>query len=107
MKSSKTKGQALLETIFIVPVLIFIILFSLQIFRAIYQSQIMQEKAKQELLGHFFDHAANGGINMKSLEIVSKTSQGIETSGLPILGTQRTQPLSIRIGICRDTNCKQ
>lgn len=94
-----------MELIIILPFLVFIILFGLQIFKAIYEAQVKQEVARVQLLEKI-QNRANGGINMPSSEVVEEVSKSIETGGIPILTEEApSPPISIKIGICRDLNC--
>lgn len=100
------RGQAVMELIIILPFLVFIILFGLQIFKAIYEAQVKQETARVRLLSEKIQNRANGGIDMSSSEVVEEVSRSIETGGIPILTEEApSPPISIKIGICRDLNC--
>lgn len=103
MKSHK-KGQALLETIFILPALIMIIILSFQIFNAIYKAHVTQIKVRQALLTQI-NHRANGGRDLTNKEVKFRSSTSIQTLGVPTLSQQQTPDLDIRIGICREVQC--
>lgn len=107
MKFTK-KGQALLETIFILPVLIFLILFGFQIFKAIFSAQVTQEKVRHEFLKNHIRHESNGAINMREKKTYSDMSPlSIQTQGLPLLQGTSVQNIDITIGICREVNCQR
>ncbi len=94
-----------MEFIIILPFIVFIILFGLQIFKAIYEAQVKQEVARVQLLSKI-QNRANGGIDMPPNEVVEEVSRSIETGGIPILTTEEASPpISIKIGICRVVNC--
>lgn len=95
-----------MELIIVLPFLVFIILFGLQIFKSIYEAQVKQEVARVRLLSEKIQNRANGGIEMPSNEVVEEVSSSIETGGIPILTQEAASPpISIKIGICRDQNC--
>jgi hypothetical protein len=93
-----------MELIIILPFIVFIILFGLQIFKAIYEAQVKQEVARVRLLSEI-QNRANGGIDMPSSEVVQEVSGSIETGGIPILTEEASPPISIKIGICRNMSC--
>ncbi|MBI3018991.1 MAG: hypothetical protein HYY61_03790 [Deltaproteobacteria bacterium] len=52
------------------------------------------------------NNRANGWIGMPSREVMSLPTSPIQTGGLPLLeGENPSGSVTIKIGICRDTNC--
>ncbi len=97
-----TRGQAFLEFILVLPILFFLIIFGLQIFKSIYEAQYKEELAREKILASI-DWEANGGP--KSHQVVAEEiSSPIETQGLPFLGgaAEGSQGISIKIGMCRE-----
>lgn len=95
-----------MELIIVLPFLVFIILFGLQIFRAIYEAQVKQETAKVRLLSEKIQNRANGGTDMPFSEVIQESSRSVDTAGIPILTEEGvTPPISIKIGICREIHC--
>ena|SRR3989338_981714 len=99
------KGQAIVELLIVLPILFFMMIFSFQIFKAIYSAQIAQETARSSFLREV-NNRANGWVGMPPREVMSVPSSSIQTGGLPLLeGSQPSGAIDIKIGICRDTNC--
>jgi len=100
-------GQAFVEMILVLPVLFFIIIFSLQIFSAIYEAQGKQQDVRTRIMSRI-NYLANGGVNAPSRIVDEVTSQRIKTLGIPIFGLQTDQDdseISIRLGICKNKGC--
>ena len=102
MNKKHQKGQAFVEFIIVLPILFFLIIFGLQIFTAIYQSQIKQEEARTNFFNQM-QYRANGGFQMPA-EVAQTVSQPVKTEGLPIFNeaTATEAPISTRVGICRE-----
>ncbi len=104
-KGQAPQGQAIVELLIVLPILFFLMIFSFQIFKSIYQAQLTQESARMHLLRQIHNRA-NGWGGMPSREVISLPSSPIQTRGLPLLeGENPSGSVTIKIGICRDNTC--
>jgi len=112
-RGHRIRGQAFLELILVLPVLFFLIIFGLQIFRSIYEAQYKQEIVRERIL-ETIAFQANGGFQPngepKLPQVVEEVASApIETQGLPFLGGAAAGGgISIKVGMCREPtgDCK-
>jgi|SRR3989338_8012262 len=105
MNKRRSKGQAIVELLIVLPILFFMMIFSFQIFKAIYSAELTQELARSSFLREL-NNRANGWIGMPPREVMRLPSSSVQTRGLPLLEEETPSgAIDIKIGICREPNC--
>ena len=114
-KGHTCSGQAIIEFVILVPMLVFFLMFSFQVFKTIYAASVAQENAKAALMQKI-NYRANGRDELAQGRELAQDPQAqgqdfrvnrIQTGGIPFLSIdgQATEPISQRLGICRTMKC--
>jgi Flp pilus assembly protein TadG len=102
------KGQALVEFIIIVPVFFFMMFFSFQVFKGIYQASVKQEQVRNQFLrGQVRNQANNAAMMQAGKQVERVFTNRVQTTGVPFLKNagDSQEKLPVRIGICRTLEC--
>lgn len=130
-KNKKEEGQALVETILLIPMLFFILLWMTQFFIATQTSEIVQEKTRNTLvtsINNWRDlRDKNGGVNnisqgsaidnipnslaryndsgRKKGRLVYKNQREVKRDLGPVINGKEKLTIETKLGICRTTAC--